>query len=141
MTGVTIGAVITGATATRSLTPHVAERPEGLVVRALGVLRPINLSRGSGLYGGPPEAGETGEIMIRTPYATLRGAARIGACAAALLMAVATSGSALADAASEGKAVLERNCGRCHGVAAGAQSPLSKAPNLGTVLRSYPAVP
>ena len=76
--------------------------------------------------------------MRRIPYSTSQGAARIGACAAALLMAVATSGSALADAASEGKAVLERNCGRCHGVAAGAQSPLSKAPNLWTVLRSYP---
>jgi len=76
--------------------------------------------------------------MSRTPYCTSRGAARASIRVAALLMAVAGSGAALADEASEGKALLERNCGRCHAVVAGAQSPLGKAPNLWTVLRSYP---
>jgi mono/diheme cytochrome c family protein len=34
--------------------------------------------------------------------------------------------------------LLERHCGRCHALAADAQSPLAKAPNLWIVLASYP---
>ena len=39
---------------------------------------------------------------------------------------------------SEGRAILERNCGRCHAVAVGDASPLKEAPNLAIVLGSYP---
>ena len=38
-----------------------------------------------------------------------------------------------------GKALLKKNCGRCHALAVGASSPLKEAPNLWTVLRSFPA--
>lgn len=41
-------------------------------------------------------------------------------------------------AAESGKALLESNCGRCHAVPIGAASPLKEAPNLKTVLGSYP---
>jgi len=44
----------------------------------------------------------------------------------------------LAAEISEGRAILERNCGRCHAVDAGDASPLKEAPNLAIVLRSYP---
>jgi len=44
----------------------------------------------------------------------------------------------LAAEGSGGKAILEKNCGRCHGVAAGDASPLKQAPNLWDVLGSYP---
>ncbi len=37
-----------------------------------------------------------------------------------------------------GKALLEKNCGRCHALATGKTSPLKQAPNLWNVLRSYP---
>jgi mono/diheme cytochrome c family protein len=37
-----------------------------------------------------------------------------------------------------GKGLLEKNCARCHALAAGTLSPLKEAPNLWTVLRSYP---
>src|SRR5688572_26873183 len=39
---------------------------------------------------------------------------------------------------TEGKMLLERNCGRCHALTAEALSPLKEAPNLWIVLRSYP---
>ena len=38
-----------------------------------------------------------------------------------------------------GSALLEKNCGRCHALAAGALSPLKEAPNLWIVLRSFPS--
>ena len=41
--------------------------------------------------------------------------------------------------AADGKALLEKNCSRCHAVAAGLESPLKEAPNLWTVLGYYPA--
>ena len=44
----------------------------------------------------------------------------------------------LAAEASDGKVILERNCGSCHAVIAGAESPLKEAPNLWIVLGSYP---
>ncbi len=40
--------------------------------------------------------------------------------------------------AAKGKALLERNCSRCHGVTAGAESPLKQAPNLSIVLSAWP---
>lgn len=40
--------------------------------------------------------------------------------------------------AAKGKALLERNCSRCHGVTAGAASPLKQAPNLSIVLAAWP---
>jgi mono/diheme cytochrome c family protein len=39
---------------------------------------------------------------------------------------------------ADGKALLEKNCSRCHAVTLSAVSPLAAAPNLWTVLRSYP---
>ena len=56
----------------------------------------------------------------------------------ALLM-IWCAGSAHADQASDGKALLERNCGRCHAVVPGADSPRNGAPNSSIVLESYPA--
>lgn len=53
-------------------------------------------------------------------------------------LALLCSAALAAEDASEGRALLEHNCGRCHAVAADAKSPLSKAPNLWTVLRAYP---
>jgi mono/diheme cytochrome c family protein len=44
----------------------------------------------------------------------------------------------LAADSSDGRAILERNCGRCHAVAPGDASPLKVAPNLWIVLGSYP---
>lgn len=40
--------------------------------------------------------------------------------------------------ASEGKAILEQNCARCHSIAATGDSPLSKAPPLREVYLKYP---
>ena len=37
-----------------------------------------------------------------------------------------------------GRDLLEKNCSRCHALAAGTLSPLKEAPNLWIVLRSYP---
>lgn len=37
----------------------------------------------------------------------------------------------------DGRALLERHCGRCHALSESGASPLSGAPNLWTVLRSY----
>ena len=48
------------------------------------------------------------------------------------------SPASAADAA-DGKALLEKNCSRCHAVAAGLASPLKDAPNLWTVLGYYPS--
>ena len=46
---------------------------------------------------------------------------------------------ALGEDGGEGKAILERNCGRCHAVVPDGISPLKEAPNLWIVLGSYPA--
>lgn len=61
---------------------------------------------------------------------------RAGSLGLQLLLGADPSGAA---ENAEGKALLERNCSRCHAVAAGAASPLAAAPNLWTVLRSYPS--
>jgi mono/diheme cytochrome c family protein len=58
-----------------------------------------------------------------------------GVVAALLCLVLGAAGSALAE---DGKALLERNCGRCHALSEAATSPLSGAPNLWTTLRSYP---
>lgn len=39
--------------------------------------------------------------------------------------------------AASGEALLRKNCGQCHALTAELSSPLKKAPNLWTVLRSY----
>ena len=57
----------------------------------------------------------------------------------AVLFMICCVGSAHADQAADGKALLERNCGRCHAVVPGADSPRNGAPNLSIVLESYPA--
>lgn len=58
---------------------------------------------------------------------------------AAVLLSFAFAGDpALAAEGEVGKAILQSNCGRCHAVAAGAESPLKQAPNLFVVLGSYP---
>jgi len=44
----------------------------------------------------------------------------------------------LAAESSDGRAILEKNCGRCHAVAPADASPLKEAPNLAIVLGSYP---
>jgi mono/diheme cytochrome c family protein len=53
-------------------------------------------------------------------------------------LALVFSGSNLAADDTNGKLLLEKNCSRCHAIAAGVTSPLKEAPNLWTVLRSYP---
>lgn len=57
---------------------------------------------------------------------------------AALAAVLSCGGAQAADDADEGQALLQRHCGRCHAIADGATSKLAKAPNLWTVLRSYP---
>jgi mono/diheme cytochrome c family protein len=59
------------------------------------------------------------------------------ALGATLLLPLEAQGAT--DEAAQGKALLERNCGRCHALAAEASSPLAAAPNLWIVLSSYPA--
>ena len=52
------------------------------------------------------------------------------------------AGSALAaedsGTASDGKAVLEKHCGRCHSIGATGESPLSEAPPLREIYLRYP---
>lgn len=57
------------------------------------------------------------------------------AVGAAILLCASESQSA----EDAGKALLERNCGRCHAVTADAPSRLKNAPNLWDTLRSYQA--
>ena len=55
------------------------------------------------------------------------------------LLTLGTSGAPAANvAAIEGKAILEANCGRCHGIEAKGESPLPKAPPLREVYLKYP---
>jgi len=64
---------------------------------------------------------------------------RAPAYAALVLAALACSSQdGVAAQSSDGQALLQRNCGKCHGVAPGDSSPLTKAPNLSIVLGSYP---
>lgn len=54
--------------------------------------------------------------------------------AALLHLVLGAAGSTLAE---DGKALLERNCGRCHTLSEAAANPLRGAPNLWATLRSY----
>lgn len=68
-------------------------------------------------------------------------AGRMRTAARAALAAASLCVCALAAAAAEGsdgKALLQKNCGRCHAVAAGAASTLRQAPNLWDKLTPYP---
>lgn len=47
-------------------------------------------------------------------------------------------GGSPAVAEDPGRALLEKRCGRCHGLAAEAESRLKAAPNLWETLRAYP---
>ena len=60
-----------------------------------------------------------------------------GRCLA--LFMICCGGAAFAEQQNNGKAILEGNCGRCHAVAPGVESPRGGAPNLSIVLQSYPA--
>lgn len=53
--------------------------------------------------------------------------------------ALASVTPAFAADAGPGKEILQRNCGRCHAVIAGEASPLPEAPNLYTILSTYPS--
>jgi mono/diheme cytochrome c family protein len=54
------------------------------------------------------------------------------------LLLLFSAGSLEAAENADGRALLEKNCSRCHAVTLSAVSPLAAAPNLWTVLRSYP---
>ena len=56
----------------------------------------------------------------------------------AVLLAASLQPAAAVDEPEAGRALLERNCSRCHAVVAGQASPLAGAPNLFTVLSTYP---
>jgi mono/diheme cytochrome c family protein len=58
--------------------------------------------------------------------------------AAAGLLCLYYSVATNASDSAGGKGLLEKNCGRCHAVAAETLSPLKEAPNLWVVLRSFP---
>ena len=59
--------------------------------------------------------------------------------ATAVVTVVCHLTAASANDAADGKALLEKNCSRCHAVAPGLESPLKGAPNLWTVLGYFPA--
>ena len=56
----------------------------------------------------------------------------------ALLMFGASGALAAPTDASQGKALLEKNCGRCHSLEATGTSPLPQAPPLREVYLKYP---
>ncbi len=60
-------------------------------------------------------------------------------CGLALLAFGASGACAAADsAANDGKALLEKNCSRCHAIEAKGDSPLPQAPPLREVYLKYP---
>jgi len=65
---------------------------------------------------------------------------RMGTALACLVMIGTGDGARAADApsAADGKAILEKHCGRCHSLAATGDSPLQKAPPLRQIYLSYP---
>ncbi len=78
-------------------------------------------------------------MTVRAPHPRCQATRRLGRIAALALVGLASYGRpALAAEGSDGKALLEKNCGRCHAVIAGAESPLKQAPNLWIVLGAYP---
>ena len=72
-------------------------------------------------------------MMIRP----LRMASAVAALAA---LAIGANGVRAADdlSAADGKAILEKHCGRCHALEATGVSPLQKAPPLRQVYLSFP---
>ncbi len=63
------------------------------------------------------------------------------ALAALALVAIGASGASAAndaDAALDGKAILAKNCARCHAIEATGDSPLAKAPPFRQVYLEYP---
>jgi cytochrome c len=63
------------------------------------------------------------------------------AVACLALLALGASGALAAEdsgTASEGKAALEKHCGRCHAIEATGESPLQKAPPLREVYLRFP---
>ena len=59
-------------------------------------------------------------------------------CCLALLSLGASGALAASIDATEGKALLEKNCGRCHSLEATGTSPLPQAPPLREVYLKYP---
>jgi cytochrome c len=59
-------------------------------------------------------------------------------CCLAVLMLGASGALAAPTDATEGKALLEKNCGRCHALEATGTSPLPQAPPLREVYLKYP---
>lgn len=66
----------------------------------------------------------------------MRWLAALGMMAASGCVCVAAAG--VETEAEKGKALLEQNCGRCHGVVGDQASPLKQAPNLSVVLGAWP---
>jgi cytochrome c len=63
------------------------------------------------------------------------------AVASLALLTIGASGALAADSsgtAINGKAILEKNCGRCHSIAATGESPLQQAPPLREIYMRYP---
>ncbi len=61
----------------------------------------------------------------------------VHACLA--LVAIGANGALAADGgATDGKTILDANCGRCHAIAASGPSPLPQAPPLREVYLKYP---
>jgi cytochrome c len=56
----------------------------------------------------------------------------------ALLMLGAPGAHAVGSTAADGKAILQKNCSRCHSIAATGASPLPQAPPLREVYLKYP---
>ena len=63
---------------------------------------------------------------------------RYALCCLALLSFGASGAIAANTEATEGKALLEKNCGRCHSLEATGASPLPQAPPLREVYLKYP---
>ena len=63
---------------------------------------------------------------------------RYALCCLALLSFGASGAIAANTEATEGKALLEQNCGRCHSLEATGASPLPQAPPLREVYLKYP---
>lgn len=63
---------------------------------------------------------------------------RYALCCLALLSFGASGAIAANTEATEGKALLEQNCGRCHSIEATGASPLPQAPPLREVYLKYP---
>jgi cytochrome c len=64
----------------------------------------------------------------------------LGSIGVMLILTLDCSAGARTEAlAAKGRELLERNCGRCHAVAADQQSRKSEAPNLWIVLGAWPS--